>query len=254
VYELTKLRRQEVSEIAPSVIAVLPIGSHEQHGGHLPLGTDTMLVEAVAQRALHDRTDVVLCPTLPYGFSEHHQFSSALSLQPDTLLTVLSQLIDSLVKARFRRILLLNGHGGNVEMMSQSVKLAALHYPIIAASCSYWDLVAPSPETPGHAGRFETDLMSAVYPDAVEPRGTGPAEQPLFDRTIIPGLHIERHGEWARSGGVTDSPGNGDETKGKTILTTVAEALESCIEALLNTPLPPVPATGAEDTSNEHRS
>lgn len=238
MHELTKLKRQEVSELAPEAIAVLPIGSHEQHGEHLPLGTDTMLVEAVARQAFRSRADVVLCPALPYGFSDHHQFSSALSLQPDTLLAVLSQLIDSLVKTGFRRILLLNGHGGNVEMMSQSIKLASLRYPIIVASCSYWDLVAPSPEIPGHAGRFETDLMSAVHPDSVGSIRAGPAKPPIFIQTMVPGLHIERHGEWARSEGVTDLPGKGNKTKGEALFTSAAAALESCVEVLLNTALP----------------
>jgi len=243
VHELATLRRQDLAEIAPHAVAVLPIGSHEQHGTHLPMGTDTMLVEAVARRALRDRTDVVLCPTQPYGFSAHHQFTAALSIQPDTLLDVLSQLIDSLVQARFRRILLLNGHGGNVEMMSQAVKLAALRHPIIAASCSYWSLLRPAPTTPGHAGRFETDLMSEVHPELVGPDRTGPAEQPLFDQAVVPGLHIERYGEWVRSGGVTDRPGDTDPTAGAAAINEAAHALESCVDALLATALPAAPSS-----------
>lgn len=80
MHRLTGLRRQEVADLAPGSVAVLPIGSLEQHGEHLPLGTDSLLVEAVVDRALGERDEVVLCPTLPYGFSGHHQFAVALSL------------------------------------------------------------------------------------------------------------------------------------------------------------------------------
>ncbi|GAA1486602.1 creatininase family protein [Brachybacterium fresconis] len=236
---LTSLRRQDVAELAPRSVAVLPIGSLEQHGEHLPLGTDSLLVEAVVDRALGEREDAVLCPTLPYGFSGHHQFAVALSLPPRTLLDVLSALLDSLVAAGFRRILVVNGHGGNIEMMSQAVKLAALEHPILAACCSYWQLVTNTSGGPGHAGRFETDLMSAAHPALVGPDGHGPTELPLFDQELVPGLHLERHGEWPRTGGVTDPPGDGDPTRGEATLTEAAAALEACLDALLTSALPP---------------
>ena len=236
---LTSLRRQDLAELAPRSVAVLPIGSLEQHGEHLPLGTDSLLVEAVVERALGEREDAVLCPTLPYGFSGHHQFAVALSLPPRTVLEVLSALLDSLVAAGFRRILVVNGHGGNIEMMSQAVKLAALEHPILAACCSYWQLVTNTSGGPGHAGRFETDLMSAAHPGLVGPEGHGPSELPLFDQELVPGLHLERHGEWPRTGGVTDPPGDGDPARGEATLTEAAAALGACLDALLATALPP---------------
>lgn len=237
--ELSALTRSEVAERTARTVAVLPIGSQEQHGDHLPLGTDTLLVEAVARRALESRQDVVLCPTLPYGFSAHHQFACALSLHPNTLLDVLTQLLDSLVAAGFRRILVLNGHGGNVEMMSQAVKLAALRHPIVAAFCNYWDLVDATSDAPGHAGRFETDLMHATHPEYVFSNGSGPKEQPLFDRQLVPGLHVERHGEWARAGGITDPPGAGDADRGDTDLADAATGINTCVNTLLEIILPP---------------
>lgn len=238
MHRLTGLRRQEVADLAPGSVAVLPIGSLEQHGEHLPLGTDSLLVAAVVDRALGERDEVVLCPTLPYGFSGHHQFAVALSLPPRTLLDVLSALLDSLVAAGFRRILVVNGHGGNVEMMSQAVKLAALEHPILAACCSYWQLLEPAPDAPGHAGAFETALMSSAHPELVAPDGHGPSELPLFDQELVPGLHLERHGEWPRTGGVTDPPGAGDPARGDAELTDAATALQACIDAMLTTSLP----------------
>lgn len=243
VYELAHLTRHQTAEVAPGSVAVLPIGSLEQHGEHLPLGTDTLLVETVARRALRDLENVVLCPTVPYGFSGHHQFACALSIRPETLLAVLSELLDSLVKAGFSRILVLNGHGGNIEMMNQAIKLAALEQPIIAACCSYWELISPATGTPGHAGRFETDLMSTAHPELVHPAGTGPSEPPLFDRAVMPGLRIERHGEWQRTGGVTDPPGDGDSNRGESVIAESVAALQRCIDAIQATALPSGPVT-----------
>lgn len=238
MHRLTTLRRQQVAALAPHAVAVLPIGSLEQHGEHLPLGTDSLLVENVIERALTVRRDAVLCPTLPYGFSDHHQFAVALSLPPRTLLDVLESLLGSLVAAGFRRILVVNGHGGNIEMMSQAVKLTALDHPVLAACCSYWQLLDPRPGAPGHAGAFETDLMSAAHQDLVAADGRGPSERPLFDQELVPGLHLERHGEWSRAGGVTDSPGAGDPERGEAALDEAATALNACLDALLATALP----------------
>lgn len=244
---LSALTRTEVADRATEAVAVLPIASHEQHGEHLPLGTDTLLAQAVVERALTDREDVVLCPPLPYGFSGHHQFACALSLRPATLLQVLGDLLDSLVDAGFTRILVVNGHGGNSEMMSQAVKLAALRHRVVAGFCNYWDLL-DGHGGPGHAGRFETDLMAAAHPELVRPGGTGPTELPLFDQRLVPGLHVERHGEWGRTGGVTDPPGPGDAEAGERQLTAAAHALAACIDALRETAVPTdVGAPGATD-------
>src|SRR5699024_3427409 len=101
VYGRAYLTRDQTAEVAPGSVAVLPIGSLEQHGEHLPLGTDTLLVETVARRALRDLENVVLCPTVPYGFSGHHQFACALSIRPGSLLAVLSALLHSPVRAEF---------------------------------------------------------------------------------------------------------------------------------------------------------
>jgi len=233
---LSALTRTDIREQAAEAVAVLPIASQEQHGEHLPLGTDTLLVETVVERALREREDVVLCPTLPFGFSGHHQCACALSLQPTTLLQVLGDLLDSLVDAGFLRILLVNGHGGNTEMMSQAVKLAALRHRVVAAFCNYWDLLDGT-AGPGHAGRFETDLMTAAHPELVRSGGSGPRELPLFDQRLVPGLHVERHGEWGRTGGVTDPPGPGDATSGEMQLAAAARSLAACVDALQKTPL-----------------
>lgn len=212
VRQLSTLTWAELRAVAPASIALLPIGSQEQHGARLPLGTDTLLVEAVVSRAVAlDLPDVVLLPALPYGLSPHHRFAAAVTLTPSTLLALLGEVLDSLVDCGFRRLLVVNGHGGNDEPMRLAVKGAALRHDVAVAAANYWSLGDPG-RSPGHAGAFETSLLLAAEPALVRPPAGGdpPAAvspPPLFEHPPYPGLVAERHGEWARAGGVTDDAG-----------------------------------------------
>lgn len=211
VRQLSSLTWPELRAAATASIALLPIGSQEQHGTHLPLGTDQLLADAVVDRALAeldgDGPDVVRLPTLPYGLSPHHLFAAAVTLTPSTLVTVLSEVLDSLVACGFRRAMIVNGHGGNDESMRLAVKGAALRHDVAVAGANYWSLGDPG-RSPGHAGGFETSLMLTAHPELVRPRAWpgDPLPPPLFEHQPYPGLVAERHGEWERVGGVTDDP------------------------------------------------
>ncbi|MFE6887456.1 creatininase family protein [Streptomyces sp. NPDC057694] len=238
---LTESTWRETRAAAPDAIAVLPIGSQEQHAGHLPMGTDTMLVDAVLSRTLTlldeqaaagaDVPDLVRLPTLPYGHSPHHTFAAALTLSAPVLGAVLDELLDSLAASGHRRVLVVNGHGGNDEIMRLAVKRFALRAEVTAAACSYWTLTDGDGSddsegeraalVPGHAGWFETSLMLAAHPGLV--RAERPAWEPvdpppLFDRPPHPGLTVERHGEWERVGGATDDAAGADAEHGARLL------------------------------------
>ncbi|RJQ82049.1 creatininase family protein [Pseudonocardiaceae bacterium YIM PH 21723] len=232
--DLDRMTWRQVRAAAEGGIALLPIGSQEQHAGHLPMGTDTLLAETVvdaAVRELGGSPEIVRLPCLPFGHSPHHLFAAAVSLSPETLLQVLTDVLDSLVQSGFRRVLIVNGHGGNDEIMRLAVKRFALRADVALGACSYWSLVEPADRVPGHAGWFETSLMLAAHPDLVgvpEPR---PAVTPLFDRPPHPGLTVERHGEWARAGGATDDASDASAEAGLDLLTTRIDALVTAIRA-----------------------
>lgn len=234
---LADLTRTETRSAARTAIAVLPVGATEQHAEHLPMGTDAMLVDAVLDAALDrlpDHVETVRAPTLPYGSSEHHLFSAALSLRPATLLPVLTDLLRSLVVSGFRRLMVVNGHGGNEEIMRLAVKQTALAHPVAVAAASYWSLGEPDAPTrvPGHAGWFETSLMLAHRPDLVRPHRTpAAAEPPVFDRPPWPGLVVEKHGEWARVGGFTDAATDSTAATGAGLLDRRAAELAGAITA-----------------------
>ncbi|WP_329307465.1 creatininase family protein [Streptomyces sp. NBC_01260] len=253
---LTESTWRETRAAAPDAIAVLPIGSQEQHAEHLPMGTDTMLADAVVSRALAvleeraaagaDVPDLVRLPTLPYGHSPHHLFAAALTLSAPVLGTVLDELLDSLAACGYRRVLVVNGHGGNDEIMRLAVKRFALRADVTAAACSYWTLTdtgepeaAPEDDrhaglVPGHAGWFETSLMLAARPELVraERAEREPVDPPpLFDKPPHPGLTVERHGEWERVGGSTDDASGADAESGTRLLDRRARGLARAVLA-----------------------
>lgn len=243
---LTESTWRETRAAAADGIAILPIGSQEQHAEHLPMGTDTMLADAVVSRALalleeraaagEDVPELIRLPTLPYGHSPHHLFAAALTLSAPVLGTVLDELLDSLAACGYRRVLVVNGHGGNDEIMRLAVKRFALRADVTAAACSYWTLTdTGEPGTdpkdaegaehagliPGHAGWFETSLMLAARPELVRTGRAGrePVDPPpLFDKPPYPGLTVERHGEWERVGGATDDASGADAGSGARLL------------------------------------
>lgn len=243
---LTELTWGEVRAAGEHGIALLPIGSQEQHAGHLPMGTDTLLAEAVIDRAgallagEPDAPELVRLPALPFGHSPHHLFAAAVSLSAATLGAVLDDILDSLVTSGYRRIMVVNGHGGNDEIMRLAVKRFALRSDVTVAACSYWTVTSGAddggrPEvTPGHAGWFETSLMLAAHPDLVRtpvPARAPVEPPPLFDNPPYPGLTVERHGEWERVGGATDDASGADAERGTRLLDDRATGLARAIRA-----------------------
>lgn len=262
VRHLAELTRGEARSVAEGgAVAIVPIGAVEQHGDHLPLGTDFLLADAVLDRALREPsitgsdTEWVRLPTIPFGHSPHHLFAAAVSLRPDTVSAVLADVLGSLATSGFGRMVVVNGHGGNDELARLAVKAHALTTEGAGAALSYWSVVADAagtaaadaaverPErTPGHAGWFETSLMLAVRPELVGPdrpyRATGPPA--LFAHTPYPSVTVERHGEWARVGGTTDDAADATADVGAALLRRrvagLAAALTAFDEATASSP------------------
>jgi creatinine amidohydrolase len=109
-----ELSQLGIKERAGRSTVVLPLGSLEQHGHHLPLLTDSLICEAIARRAQEELPDVLFLPLLWAGASEHHRgFPGTVSLPNTVYIQVLSSMLECLIQHGFRRIVLLNAHGGN---------------------------------------------------------------------------------------------------------------------------------------------
>jgi creatinine amidohydrolase len=160
-------------------VLLLPIGSLEQHGGHMPLGTDTMLANAVCEAAAEQLSPhVLLLPPLWYGFSPHHmRYAGSVTLGTETLTRLISDIVASLVGHGIRRLVLVNGHGGNSDLVGATVAaLGHEHYgKARIAGLTYFRLTAQEIASlrksrtggTGHAGEFETAMMMHLQPTLV---------------------------------------------------------------------------------------
>ncbi len=226
-----ELTREESRTIARDGLLVLPVGATEQHGPHLPVGTDSMGAEHVSRSAaatVANRFPVAVAPTLWYGSSPHHiPFGGTMSLTAATFLSVLMDIGRSIARASFRRLFIVNGHGGNHELIGLAARDLALEEGIEVAACSWWHLAAHGlaaagareiGRLPGHAGAFETSLVLALDGSLVRtPRPHRPAWRGSIGSIDVP-VRIERPGSWQATEGFTDSPAAGSAELGHTFL------------------------------------
>lgn len=212
--------RGELRELAPTATVVVPVGSIEQHGPHLPVMTDTAIVTELAWRAAQiagDQISVVVAPALPYGFARHHvPFGGTISIDLTTYLAVLTSIGRSLADGGFTKIVFLNGHGGN-DSAIRAVGDRLVHeegLQVDVAGTSYWTCAASvlaevDPAlgpVPGHAGGFETSCMMALRPELIDEADRPAPEadwQPLA-RDALSGGAVRRPGVWEVSDGRTD--------------------------------------------------
>jgi mycofactocin system creatininase family protein len=158
-------------ELSAAPILLVPVGSTEQHGPHLPLGMDTVIAEAVARRAAdvmrEAGVDVLTAPALAYGSSgEHQHFAGTVSIGLDALQHLLVELVRS-AASWGGQCVLVNGHGGNVPAVVAAVRQLRCEGHDVA-----WAACAPTPDPDGapldlHAGRIETSLALILVPGDV---------------------------------------------------------------------------------------
>ncbi|WP_049807112.1 mycofactocin biosynthesis peptidyl-dipeptidase MftE [Pseudofrankia inefficax] len=190
--QLGELRWPEID--GPLPIVLLPLGSTEQHGPHLPLDTDTRIAVAVAAAVAARLPGALVAPPLGYGASgEHAGFPGTLSLGTAALEMALIELVRS-ADDTAAGMVLVNGHGGNATALRGAVRLLTAEGRRVLV----WApraAVASAVGVPGavgdlHAGRAETSLMLHLAPELVRPdaatRGPSPALPDLVERGVLP--------------------------------------------------------------------
>jgi creatinine amidohydrolase len=222
-----------------SATLVIPVGATEQHGPHLPVGVDAVVAahiatEAAARAATREHS-ILVAPVLSYGSSHHHlPLAGTLSLSSDTMRRVVYDLLSSAARTGMTKLVVLNGHGGNQDLIGQAARDVALEFDVIAAAASYWTIAADrlqrlaadrgiSP-VPGHAGAFETSLMLALglvdrVPEAAPPPARGAVAN------AIAGVAIEKHAWVHDMGGYSDDPSCASAADGAAFLDVI---IDSC--------------------------
>ncbi len=191
---LTELTWLEAGRrLAAGAIVALPLASTEQHGPHLPLSTDAIIVSECVRRAAEraaDDTVVIVAPTMAVGFSEQHMgFPGTLTFQVSTYIAAVTDACESLIRHGCRKLLLINGHGGNHELARVVVRQVMARHRVLIGAASYWDVSRPAllaaggeavGQIPGHSAGFETTCMLALRPELVhlEALPSGPQSEP----------------------------------------------------------------------------
>jgi creatinine amidohydrolase len=245
-YLLAELTRTEAGAQAPEATVILPTAAIEQHGPHLPIMTDTCIVTAIAERVAQAASvPVLVAPTVCYGASQHHfPFPGVMSLSSATFSSILRDLLDSLTRMGARRVYLLNGHGGNDELIRLIAREEAPLTQMTIGAASYWSLawegmLGVEAHTrlgtlPGHAGHFETALMLALRPDLVVQKEipvTGSAE---IEGSVLPeGFHgtISRPRASSTASGTSDDASRATAAWGEQLLDVIVRDVTMGIEA-----------------------
>jgi creatinine amidohydrolase len=215
---------------------VVPFGAFEQHGPHLPLDTDAVLGDRLGH-LVAERLHAVCAPTVRLGCSEHHlAFAGTLSLRAETLQMIVHDIVDSLARHGFRRVVLLPTHGGNERPLQEAATAAerdgvTLVVPSLRAAVSALVAVAgargvSAGEAGGHAGELETSLMLALAPRLVrnaamtEPGYTGPLDG------AAAAVFFEKGVEALAANGVLGDPRRASTDAGHAYITAFVEAIE----------------------------
>jgi creatinine amidohydrolase len=237
-YDWANCTRTLLSDLLVEAVVVLPVGATEQHGPHLPTGTDALIVGAIAGEAVRRAGEfsprpLVLTPALPFGASDHHfPFGGTLSLQNETVTSVLLDLLRSVHEAGGSRVLIVNGHGGNRGPCHSAAHAASTRFGMHVGYLDYWSLLADDPEAariPGHAGAFETAMVVHLRPSGVGPLPP-PAQRP--HRPGADGVVLHSEALWRAIDGYSDQPADARAEDGARWFESCAQALASRITEL----------------------
>jgi creatinine amidohydrolase len=210
-----ELRRTEFEEaVKADAVVIIPVGSTEQHGNHLPINTDMNCCFTIAQRAAQaiDEFPVLILPPVWTGYSPHHmQHPGTITLKYHTFVELLSEIATCVHGHGFKKILLLNGHGGNSPVIAALCTKLAAEEGISVIGYTYWN-ISPTDEvleavceadkgSIGHSGEAETSLQLYLQPELVDMNAA----------------------DWTL--GVSGDPTKGSREKGERIVNTAVDAL-----------------------------
>ncbi len=209
-------------------LAVVPVGATEQHGPHAPLGTDFLIAEAVAAEGIERFSgEVVRAPTIPVGVSEEHrQFPGTLWLSPETFRAVVRETVAGLAAHGFDRVVLVNGHGGNVAALREVAGTITRHDAAYAVPFTWFDAVSDDEIEMGHAGAFETAVLRYLG-DLVREDRVGGAKEGASERwgEWVSGTNLAYDSAEFTENGVVGDPMEGTAERGARLFDRAADRL-----------------------------
>lgn len=244
---LGDLSYDDVKSSTPIEVAVFPLGATEPHNLHLPYATDTLQVDLIAElacrRAYEKGAKVVALPALPFGTETNQmRFPWAINLNPTTVANVITDVVKSLEAHGVRKLLLLNGHGGN----DLKWLLRQLHGSTeVQIFLSNWYKVASDQhkaifeDAGDHAGELETSMIQAHFPDLVrlEKADAGTMSSPRFEAVAKGWVEITRPWHLLTTNSGAGDPRPANASKGHRLTEIVVERISSFLIELSKSPL-----------------
>lgn len=177
--ELASMNALKVKScINENTTVIIVIGACENHGDHMPFGADFIFPTELLKRVAAKLKDAIILPYIPYGMSSHHaDYQMTISLQSGTVVRIIQDICESIIKNGIRRILIINGHDGNIAPIEIASRYVKNKHPKVVIACleAWWVLVGQSRHNLfdvwdglGHGGEAETSAMLAVRPDLVQ--------------------------------------------------------------------------------------
>jgi creatinine amidohydrolase len=221
-------------------IAILPVGSTEQHGPHLPVQVDTLLAFEIAKLAAaspHLPMSVQVLPALWISMAEHHmEMPGSLTLDLATLHAFLRCVVRSLQRQGYTRVLVLNGHGGNISALVAVTDAISVELDIAVVSVTYWLAAAETFATILeaqanllHACEAETSMVMHLRPDLVDGKAALASTAPATGFLGRAGSHRWRPISHWSCNGVVGVPALATATKGEKLLNAAAAAVADCL-------------------------
>jgi creatinine amidohydrolase len=232
---LTDITMPEFEQhLAKTRTILFPFGAVEEHGNHLPLSTDTLIVYEVLKRAAQ-RKEVFVAPPLYYGVcTSTAAHAGTVTISPETLRKLTFDLVKDVYRKGLRNIFLISGHAGGIHMAALKEvaeilmsELAELKMAVFSLYEIIGDKVVPLTETKNdsHAGEIETSLVLALTPELV--KGASPEEYPQFPKPFIVSDKLRY---WP--GGVWGNPSKASPEKGQKVLALMIESVIELIERI----------------------
>jgi creatinine amidohydrolase len=240
-----QLRSPQLKSLADvNAIVVVPVGSMEQHGPHLPVKVDALLAAEVARRAalkVQTHQPILVTPTVWCGLAEHHMdFCGTLTLDFETFHALLRNLCRSIRHHGFRRIFLLNGHGGNIAALNVICsELVRELEGLRVVSGTYWTLpevaekfseILEVQQNVRHAGEAETSMMLALEPELVDQsilnQADGTPEIPFYGSGVSRWVSFKE----VSANGVIGSPSVATAAKGELLLEVASEGIAGVLQ------------------------
>lgn len=247
VYYLENISFKQIDLLdREKTIVLFPIGSMEQHGPHLPNGMDTHIAVDLMKDAaekLAGELDFLLLPAMPVGQSpEHMDFPGTLTLSAETLISVIKEIAASVSRHGFKKMMILNGHGGNIAAIGAAAFDIRDAYGLKVFMFNVWGLIVDmatkltdrqaSNRTDAHGGEIETSLVMYLYPEKLKKEWAVDEKNERLASSEIIGMGGPIQINWNSKddiapSGISGIPSYGTAEKGKILFTALSDLIVS---------------------------